>query len=553
MRDASGWDLRLDAQTMEQYTRSGEWPGLTVWQAALRWAERGSDQLIVTDDAGAHTVGEAIRTARELAAGLNVLGLKPGDVISYQLPNWWETMVIDLAACLSGLVCNPIVPIYREAEVGFILHDAHAKVFFVPSSFRGFGHAAMADRLRTRLPELAHVVVLRKAADSGQLNLESVLALGREHQWSAPEVSANAVKLVLYTSGTTGSPKGVLHTHNSFMSEINAVINFWRVGASDVVIMPSPVSHVTGYLYGVELPWVAACPVVYMERWDAALAAALIQKHAATLTVGATPFLAELAQRADEYQGLPSLRLFASGGAPVAPEIVHRARRALPNCTVFRVYGCTEAPTITLGIAAHEDPDLGASTDGRIVNNTVRICDPDGIDVPVGCEGEVLVRGPEVMLGYTRWEDTIEAFDGEGYFRTGDLAYMSSQGFLTISGRKKDLIIRGGENISAKEIEDVLHALPGIAEAAVVAMPHARLGEGVCAYVVPAPQASVDAASVAAAMAGSGLARQKWPDRVEVVGELPRTASGKVQKNILRDRIRNLLASEHREPVEGSQ
>jgi acyl-CoA synthetase (AMP-forming)/AMP-acid ligase II len=363
------------------------------------------------------------------------------------------------------------------------------------------------------------------------LSFDALLDKGRIHKWNPPTPNPNAIKLVLYTSGTTGSPKGMLHTHNTLMSEVNAVIRCREVSTKDVVFMPSPVTHVTGYLYGLEMPFVVQCSVVPMERWEAALAENLINFRGATLTVGATPFLIELTLQAVKCGGLPSMRVFACGGAPVSPEIVRKARIAMVNCAVFRVYGSSEAPTVTLGLSPNDAADVGVSTDGRIVNNFVRLCDPAGIaDVPAGQEGEVTVKGPEVMLVYTNWEHTQEAFDKDSCFHTDDLAVISHGDLLIISGRKKDFIIRGGENVSAKEIEDVLHANPSIAEVAVVDMPYPRLGEGVCAFVVAAQGEVITLGSIAAILDVAGLARQKYPERVEVEVELPRTASGKVKK-----------------------
>ncbi len=272
----------------------------------------------------------------------------------------------------------------------------------------------------------------------------------------------------------------------------------------------------------------------------------LIGRHGVSFSVGATPFLKELVAEAEARRtSLPSLRRFMSGGAPVPPEVVRRAGRVLPDCLTFRVYGSTEAPTITLGIRDGSEAELGAVTDGRIVNHEVHIVDaPSGASVPDGVDGEICTRGPEVMLGYTEQRHTEEAFDADGYFHTGDLGYRSHGEFLTVSGRKKDLIIRGGENLSPKEIEDALHRHPAIQEVACVAMPHERMGETVCAFVVPQPGCRVDVAMLAAHLQQAGLARQKFPERVELVDDLPRTASGKVQKNVLRDRIAQILTRE---------
>jgi acyl-CoA synthetase (AMP-forming)/AMP-acid ligase II len=541
--DVSGWATRLSDEAIERYTRSGAWRNLTVADCARQRAERWPDRAAVVEGKRSITYAEVMHEARTLAAAFDRLGLRPGDAISFQLPNWIETVALNVAACLAGLVVNPIVPIYREAEVRYILRDSRARLFFVPQSFRDFDYPAMARRLRGELPALMQVLVVRGAAP-GCGRYADLLEAAPGATPSQPTADANAVKLVLYTSGTTGNPKGVLHSHNSIMSEIDAVIRYWGIEERDVVLMPSPVTHITGYLYALELAFAAGVKVVLMERWNAAEAVDLILRDGVTFSVGATPFLKELVAEV-ERRGveLPSLRLFMSGGAPVPPEVIHRANRVLAHCLAFRVYGSTEAPTITLGIRTRAEAELGATTDGRIVNHEVRVCDPvTGDELPDGADGEIRARGPELMLGYTDWEQTLESFDRDGYFRTGDLGHRSNGDFITVSGRKKDLIIRGGENLSPKEIEDVLHQHPAIREAAVVAMPHERLGETVCAYVIPYPGRSVDVPTLAAHLERAGLARQKFPERVELVDDLPRTASGKVQKNVLRERVARACA-----------
>jgi acyl-CoA synthetase (AMP-forming)/AMP-acid ligase II len=323
------------------------------------------------------------------------------------------------------------------------------------------------------------------------------------------------------------------------MSEIDAVIDYWGIDSQDVVLMPSPVTHITGYLYALEIAFAAGVKVVFMERWNAAEAVDLIARHGVTFSVGATPFLKELVAEVEKRgTRLPSLRLFMSGGAPVPPELINRANQVLPDCLTFRVYGSTEAPTVTLGISIRAEADLGATTDGRIVNHDVRIYDPaTGAVLSGDADGEICTRGPEMMLGYTDRDQTRESFDADGYFHTGDLGHRVNGDFIVVSGRKKDLIIRGGENISPKEIEDVLHQHPAIKEVAIVAMPHERMGETVCAYVIAQPGRHVDVPALTVYLEQAGLARQKFPERVELVNDLPRTASGKVQKNVLRDRI----------------
>ncbi len=503
-KDISGWTTRLSEEMVRRYTGTGAWRNVTLAECAARQMRDRPNDVAVVEGERSATFGEIAAEARKLAASFDAMGLQPGDTISFQLPNWIETMVINIAAANQGLVCNPIVPIYRDAEVRYILRDARAKVFFVPATFRNFEYVAMASRLRSELADLRAVVVVRGNGE-GCLRYDELLVAGHNGASTPPTVDPNAIKLVLYTSGTTAHPKGVVHTHNTIMSEIEAAAGYWGIGREDVILMPSPVTHITGYLYALEMAFAIGMKAVFMERWNAAEAVDLIVKHGGTFSVGATPFLKELVAEVERRgAGVPSLRLFMSGGAPVPPELIHRASRVLSNCVTFRVYGSTEAPTITLGVRSRAEETLGATTDGRIVNHEVRICDAvSGVPVADGVDGEITARGPELMLGYTDWAQTLEAFDADGYFHTGDLGFISHGDFITVSGRKKDLVIRGGENISPKEIEDVLHQHPAIKEVAIVAMPHERLGETVCAFIIPHSGQTIDLASVVAYLTGA--------------------------------------------------
>ncbi|CAG2160366.1 AMP-binding protein [Cupriavidus numazuensis] len=541
-RDIGGWSTRLSDEMIRQYGDSGQWSGVTLGIAARERAAEIPDSIAVIDESGASTFGELYQDGLKLAAALRKRGLVPGDVVSFQLPNWRETMIINLAASLGGYVCNPIVPIYRDAEVRYILKNARSRILFMPPSFRSIDYLEMALRLKPELPDLLEVVLVRGSANGFQ-NFSEFLDTCDEAD-RLPEVDANAVKLLLYTSGTTGNPKGVLHSHNTIRAEVEAAIAFWEIRGDDVVLMPSPVTHITGYLYALEMAFAAGVKAVFMERWNAAEAVRLILEQKATVSVGATPFLTELVSEV-ESQGanLAGFRLYASGGAPVPPEIVYRAARVMPDCVTFRIYGSSEAPTISLGVRATDPLDAAATTDGMVYNNDVRIVDPEsGQILPVGYEGEIVARGPEVMLGYTSLDSTVDSFDADGFFRTGDLGHVSESGFLTVTGRKKDLIIRGGENISPKEVEDVLHTHPDIVEAAVVAMPHPRLGETPCAFVVAKIGAAPILTDLIEFLERAGLARQKFPERLFVIDVLPRTASGKVLKTELRERCREASA-----------
>ncbi len=477
---------------------------------------------------------------RRLSVSLAELGLVPGDVVSFQTPNWIEAAVINLAAALSGFVINPIVPIYRDAEVGMMLADCRAKVLFTAASFRNYDYAAMAERLKPGLPDLEHIILVR---GQSALTYEALVEAGRGRRFHRPQVDAGSVKMLLYTSGTTGRPKGVLHSHNTLARALQQSAQHWGLGEGDAMIMPSPVTHVSGYGNGLEMPFIAGSRTILMEAWNAADALALIEAHDVVGTVAATPFLTELAKAA-EASGtrLPSFRFFACGGAAVPPDVIPAANRAFENCRAFRVFGSSEVPLVTLGYPAAADEQLAATTDGAIIDYQVRIVDDEEQDLPAGQEGEILARGPAMFMGYADEQQTREAITTDGYFRTGDIGCITPEGAILITGRKKDLIIRGGENISAKEIEDVLHTHPAVQEATVVAMPHERLGEGVCAYVILKGEA--DAAALAAHVLASGLAKQKIPERFEFVDDFPRTASGKIRKDVLRAEVKALLKSD---------
>jgi len=505
--------------------------------------ERGDEIALLFGDGTAATFAELAQEARDIATALARLGLNAGETVSFILPNWREAIPITIAASALGLVVNPIIPIYREAECLHILGDARARVLFTVEAWRGYDYRSMAERLQSQLPHLARVILVR--SDSGgasgydEFRSDGAAALAREGLALRP-VDPNSTKMLLYTSGTTGRAKGVLHTHSSLSAARRAISDYWGLGPGDVMFMPSPVTHVTGYMMGIEFPFFTGGKSALMARWDAQYAVEYVSAVGATTTVGATPFLQELLNASQEIGAdLPSLRLFACGGASVPPDLIRRANSAWRRCRTFRIYGSTEAPGVTSGWIEPEHASLAADTDGRVRGWDVKILSADLEDVPLGQEGEIVVKGPGLFVGYHDPADNVGAFTDDDYFRTGDLGRLTSDGAIVVTGRLKDLIIRGGENLSAKEIEDVLHRHPAIAEAAVVSMPHERLGEGVCAFVVLRTGADVPTLKgIAGFVEDEGLAKQKIPEALVVVTEFPRTASGKVRKDLLRAEAR---------------
>ena len=336
-QDVSGWKTRLTDELIAENTASGIWRNLTLADQLAEVLAQNPEKVLFVEDAHRLTAAEIDRQARALASALQKRGLETGDVVSFELPNWPETVVIDLACTMLGLVCNPIIPIYRDAEVSYILRDAGTKAVFIPTSFRNFDYAEMIARHRENLPDLEHVITVRGETE-GATGFEALLAEGDPESLRLPDVDPNAVKLIMYTSGTTGRPKGVLHSHNTIDTEIQAISKFLSLGASDVILMPSPVSHITGYLYGIQMPFTLNAPAVFMETWNAVGAADLIDEYGVTFTIAATVFLQELTDFAENNaRSLPSLRYFPSGGAPVPPEVIYSAHKAFAQCVCSRV------------------------------------------------------------------------------------------------------------------------------------------------------------------------------------------------------------------------
>jgi acyl-CoA synthetase (AMP-forming)/AMP-acid ligase II len=505
-------------------------PRATVFDYAAQSAAVEPDALAFLGEQDAADHASLLRQAESLAAALWSRGLRAGDVIAFQLPNWIEAAVINLAACRLGLVCAPLLPSYRDAELTFMINDSNCRAVFIPATFRSFDFGQMYARIAPALLPKPLIVTVRGAAECG-LTYEALLGSGDARNVSWPRVTLQDVKLLLYTSGTTGRPKAVLHSHETLARALFVSADQWRLGRGDAVLMPSPITHATGYANALELPFLCGTRTVLMDRWDARRAVELIDRFHVVATVGATPFLKELTAAALEAGSrLDSLRIFACGGAAVPPAVIREANGFLRNKPAFRVYGSSEAPYVAIGRSAN-DEELAATTDGAVVDYDVRITD-----------GEIQVRGPALFLRYANDADNEGSLTADGYFRTGDLGTLSAGARLTITGRRKDLIIRGGENIGAKEIEDALQWHPSVAEAAVVAMPHERLGEGVFAFVIARPGHEPVLTELTAHLEEIGLSRQKFPERLAVVSEFPRTASGKVRKNELRALAARIVA-----------
>ncbi|SDG98692.1 AMP-binding protein [Klenkia brasiliensis] len=508
----------------ERWTAAGAWDG-TLLDA---WVDAADPARLAVVDADVRlTYAELADRVVRCTAGLRRLGVGPGDVVAQQLPNWWEALVVHLATIRLGAVSNPLMPILRDAEMTFALRSGGARVLVVPGVFRGHDHTALAERLRPVCPALEHVVVARGG------DFDDLLSTA-DGGHAEPGRSSGDPVCLLYTSGTESDPKGAVHSHDTLGHEDRSMVTHLQLTASDVVLSASPVAHVTGVLYGFHLASLLGTAVVFCDVWSPERGWSLITAEGCTVTVAATPFLHGLTH-SPARPATSTLRVFGCGGADVPPELVREATREL-DCTVVRVYGSTEIPTVTAGHA--DDPaDLRADTDGRVVGlGELRVVDDEEREVPPGTVGHLRARAPEMFLGYHGLDRDV--VDAEGWFATGDLGRVDDAGFLTVTGRSKDLILRGGENISAKEVEDHLYRHPDVADVAVVAVPDPVLTERGCAVVVPRPGATVTLESLTAFLDGLGIAKQKYPESLVLVGDLPRTPTGKVQKNVLRQQVR---------------
>ncbi len=517
----------------EQYTADGFWTGQLVDRGLTEGAGAHPERTAIVAGDRRASYGELEAMVARAAGALRALGVGAGDIVSFQLPNWLEAAVVHYASIRLGAASNPISPIYRAREVGFILRQTRSRILVIPATFRRFDYRTMLAEIRGQLPDLEHVLVVGEpAADmlSFAGALEAAAPAG-----PAPR-RATDIALVLYTSGTEAQAKGVLHSHDTLGFECASMIELYEMTDADRIFMPSPVTHITGLLYGLQLPLMLGTLVVLQDIWDADTAFALIERERCTLTIGATPFLHALVRSPQrERHDLGSLRVFGCGGADVPPALIREAHERL-GIIASRLYGSTECPTAT-GTPLRSSIERHARTDGRAIGpGELRIVDEDGGETPTGVRGHLEVRGPELCLGYMDASLNERAFTEDGWFVTGDLAVLNARGDLTIAGRAKDIIVRGGENLSAKEIEDLLFEHPAVSDVAVVGYPDEVLGERACAFVVAAAPVTLD--DLIAFLRARRIANQKLPEHLRIVAELPKTASGKVQKYRLRDQLR---------------
>ncbi|MGA7207076.1 MAG: AMP-binding protein [Specibacter sp.] len=536
----------LTAEQTERFTASGDWHNKTLTDFLDQAAAATPEKTASVDARRSISYAELKQQVDRCALGLLELGVAPGDVVSIQLPNWIEWLVVHYAAVRIGAITNPLIPVYRDREITFMMERAKAKVLVVAANFRGFDFPAMIERLRPKLPSLEHVLVVDAGPElaEGFHSWEEFMATAWEDRRDLASLTAlrpdpNSLSLLIFTSGTTGQPKGVMHTHNTLVAGSLPWPDKLGMNQSSVIHMASTFAHLTGYLYGVSLPLQLGATGIFQDVWKAEAFVELVEKHGIQHTSGATPFLHDLLVATNlADHDVSSLKRFCCMGAPIPRVMVRQALQELPGMSVFGGWGQTECGLVTMG--SPTDPlEKIITSDGRALGGmSIRIVDLDGAVQPADAEGRLQIQGPFLFQGYLGQLDaTRELFDGD-WFDTGDLGSIDAEGYLKIAGRTKDVIIRGGENIPVAYVENVLYEHPDVESVAVIAIPHPRLQETACAAVIlreGAPELTFDA--MKAFLQEKGVAKPYWPERLEVVSDFPRTPSGKIQKFQLRDRF----------------
>lgn len=515
----------------------GLWRDETILNYFAAAVARRPDHMAVIDFKSTTGLREALtyreleRRVQAIASAFLQRGIGPGDVISVQLPNWWEFTAIHLAAMTVGAITNPLMPIFRARELGYMLELAESKILIAPREFRNFQYPSMVAELRQRLPALQYAFFVGgEGEDSFSRLLESDGLVSDK----SVALKADDVCQILFTSGTTGEPKGVMHTSNTLWGDVRPRIERLGLNEADVFFMPSPLAHQTGFLVGILMPIYVQGTSVLQDVWNGERALQIMSAERTTFTMAATPFLLDLTNAVEKTQSeLPSFRIFVAGGAPIPPALVKRASAAL-GASIVSIWGMTECGAATATDV--DDPvERASETDGKPNPGAeIRVVDSSGRVLGPKNEGRLQVRSSGNFVGYLK-RPHLNSTDRDGWLDTGDLATINEGGYVRITGRTKDVIIRGGENVPVVEIEGLLFEHPSVAECAIVPYPDERLGERGCAYVVLRQGMQFTLKEMTNYLLARQCTKNYLPERLEIVSEMPRTPSGKIQKFVLRE------------------
>ncbi|HBB4817516.1 TPA: medium-chain fatty-acid--CoA ligase [Escherichia coli] len=544
--------LTFNEQRRAAYRQQGLWGDASLADYWQQTARAMPDKIAVVDNNGAsYTYSALDHAASCLANWMLAKGIESGDRIAFQLPGWCEFTVIYLACLKIGAVSVPLLPSWREAELVWVLNKCQAKMFFAPTLFKQTRPVDLILPLQNQLPQLQQIVGVDKLAPAtSSLSLSQIIA-DNTPLTTAITTHGDELAAVLFTSGTEGLPKGVMLTHNNILASERAYCARLNLTWQDVFMMPAPLGHATGFLHGVTAPFLIGARSVLLDIFTPDACLALLEQQRCTCMLGATPFVYDLLNLLEKQPAdLSALRFFLCGGTTIPKKVARECQQR--GIKLLSVYGSTESsPHAVVNL---DDPlSRFMHTDGYAAAGVeIKVVDDARKTLPPGCEGEEASRGPNVFMGYfDEPELTARALDEEGWYYSGDLCRMDEAGYIKITGRKKDIIVRGGENISSREVEDILLQHPKIHDACVVAMPDERLGERSCAYVVlKAPHHSLSLEEVVAFFSRKRVAKYKYPEHIVVIEKLPRTASGKIQKFLLRKDIMRRLTQDVCEEIE---
>ena len=547
------FDAVLIAPRKEKMLKEGYWLNKTIIGSLQTALQQNPDKTALvsfkTDKKSerAFSYQQLWEMTNKIALGLKHLGVNKNDVVSCQLPNWWEFTLLYLACSRIGAVLNPLMPIFRERELEFMLRHGESKVFVVPKIFRNFDHEQLANQLKAKIETLEHVVVIDGNTEN---NFNALLVNhGLDNHLAAVtalddfNLGADDITQLIFTSGTTGEPKGVMHTSNTLYSNIVPYAKRLNLTENDVVLMASPMAHQTGFMYGLIMPIELNAKVILQDVWEVSQAVELIHQHQVSFTMASTPFLNDLSNTvAEHHDQVNSLKTFLCAGAPIPGPLVQKARETL-GVKVISAWGMTECGAITTTLISDED-ERSYNTDGVALPGVeIKITNKQGQQKAVNEAGRLMIRSCSSFGGYLK-RSHLNDTDQDDWFDTGDIAYQDEQGYIRICGRKKDVIIRGGENIPVAEIESLLYKHPNIAVIAIVAYPDERLGERACAIVkLKDPTQQLRFTDMVEFLKTHNLAMQYIPERLEIWDEIPMTPSGKIQKFKLRDLLLKSTAS----------
>lgn len=539
----STFETLLTPDYIKQY--KDIWPQKTIIDYLNDAVARVPNKVAIIDRKSRYTYKELHQLVNRAALGLQQLGIQKGDVVSLQLPNWNEFIILHYAITKIGAITNPLIPIYREREIGYMVNAVQSKMIIIPDTFRGFDYVKMIQGLRVQWPFLQDVIVIGDNVPDDMKSIDVLLNTPWEEKLDVSkldniELHPDEVTEIIFTSGTTGNPKGVMHTHNTLCVSTNLWIDHLQLTPDDVLFMASTFAHQTGFGYGVRLPTHYAGTAVYQDIWDVEEFLQLIPQEKLTFTAGATPFLQDMVQCPSlKDADLSTFHTFIALGAPIPRPLVRQAREIV-NFNILSGWGQTENGLVTLARLSDNEEKI-VNTDGVAFDiMKVKVVDTDFNEVPPNTEGNLLCIGPSLFVGYlNQLEETKREFHN-GWFITGDRAIMDEDGYIRISGRNKDIIIRGGENIPVAYMENILYEHPDVFAAQIVAMPDPRLQEKACAFICMKPNTTpLTLDTLRIFLSEKGIAKPYWPEHLEIIEDFPRTASGKIQKFKLREMIAN--------------